>query len=79
MHTNILRILFGLLLCLYAHVACHAFFEKDLHVLTMKNGLADNTIHSICKDRNGFIWLSTRDALNRYDGKQVKPVPISRF
>ncbi len=72
MHTNILRILFGLLLCLYAHVACHAFFEKDLHVLTMKNGLADNTIHSICKDRNGFIWLSTRNALNRYDGKQLK-------
>lgn len=42
----------------------------------MKNGLADNTIHSICKDRNGFIWLSTRDALNRYDGKQVKSFPF---
>ena len=59
-------------LCLHA-LPGQAFFEKDLHVLTMKNGLSDNTIHSICKDRNGFIWLGTRDALNRYDGKQVKP------
>lgn len=57
-------------LCLHA-LPGQAFFEKDLHVLTMKNGLSDNTIHSICKDRNGFIWLGTRDALNRYDGKQV--------
>ena len=76
MHTHTLRILFSFLLCLYAQVTCHAFFEKNLHVLTMKNGLSDNTIHSICKDRNGFIWLSTRDALNRYDGKQVKTFPF---
>lgn len=76
MRTNTLRILFSFFLCLYAQMACHAFFEKDLHVLTMKNGLSDNTIHSICKDRNGFIWLSTRDALNRYDGKQVKTFPF---
>lgn len=76
MNTHTLRILFSILSCLYAHVACHAFFEKSLHVLTMRNGLSDNTIHSICKDRNGFVWLSTRDALNRYDGKQVKTFPF---
>ena len=63
-------------LSLFTQLPCQAFFEKDLHLLTMKNGLADNTIHSICKDRNGFIWLSTRDALNRYDGKQVKSFPF---
>ena len=70
-----LKVFYILTFCLslYAQLPCSAFFEKDLHVLTMKNGLSDNTIHSICKDRNGFIWLSTRNALNRYDGKQLKP------
>lgn len=72
MNLKYLYILLTTCLCLCVQLPCHAFFEKDLHLLTMKNGLSDNTIQAICKDRNGFIWLSTRDALNRYDGKQVK-------
>lgn len=69
-----LKVFYILTFCLslYAQLPCSAFFEKDLHVLTMKNGLSDNTIHSICKDRNGFIWLGTGSALNRYDGKQIR-------
>ena len=69
-----LKLFYILAVCLslYAQLPCRAFFEKDLHVLTMRNGLSDNTIHSICKDRNGFIWLSTRSDLNRYDGKQMR-------
>lgn len=72
MNLKYLYILLTTCLCLCVQLPCHAFFEKYLHLLTMKNGLSDNTIQAICKDRNGFIWLSTRDALNRYDGKQVK-------
>ena len=72
-----LKIICTIFICLCLHpFPGRAFFEKDLHVLTMKNGLSDNTIHSICKDRNGFIWFSTRDALNRYDGKQIKVFPL---
>ncbi len=74
-----LKIICTIFICLCLHpFPGRAFFEKDLHVLTMKNGLSDNTIHSICKDRNGFIWFSTRDALNRYDGKQIKVFPFNR-
>ena len=32
----------------------YAFFEKDIRVLTMQNGLADNTVSCIHKDRDGF-------------------------
>lgn len=69
-----LKVFYILTFCLslYTQLPCRAFFEKSLHVLTMREGLADNTIQSICKDRNGFIWLGTRNGLNRYDGKHLR-------
>ncbi|MEX0906149.1 MAG: two-component regulator propeller domain-containing protein [Balneolaceae bacterium] len=33
------------------------------------HGLSQNTVHDIIKDRDGFIWLATRNGLNRFDGK----------
>lgn len=51
--------------------SCFAFLEKDVHLLTMQDGLADNTISSIYKDKEGFIWLGTRNGISRYDGRQI--------
>jgi len=35
---------------------------------SMDNGLPQNSIKDIIKDKYGFIWLSTEDGLLRYDG-----------
>ena len=59
-------------LCLCAQLPCHAFLDRDMHLLTMKDGLLDNTVYSVCKDRQGLVWLGTRDGLNRFDGKRVR-------
>mgnify|MGYP001775263769 CR=1 FL=1 len=69
----ILSIIF---LCLCAQMPCRAFFERDMHVLTMKDGLSDNTVYSICKDSQGFVWLGTQGGLNRFDGKRVRSFPF---
>ena len=39
-------------------------FEK----YTIENGLPSNIISSLYLDRKGFLWVSTNDALSRYDG-----------
>ena len=36
--------------------------------LTVKDGLAQNTVHSIVKDQHGFMWFGTWNGLCRYDG-----------
>ncbi len=36
--------------------------------LTINDGLSQSNIKCIIKDRRGFMWFSTDDGLNRYDG-----------
>lgn len=50
----------------------HAFFEKDMRSLTMQNGLADNTVSCIHKDKDGFMWFGTDNGLSRYDGTDIR-------
>src|SRR6266498_2500585 len=34
------------------------------------NGLSSNNVNKILQDKFGFIWISTLDGLNRYDGNE---------
>ncbi|MFN8206694.1 MAG: two-component regulator propeller domain-containing protein [Bacteroidales bacterium] len=40
--------------------------------LSVANGLSQATVHAICQDTTGFLWLGTMDGLNRYDGYTFK-------
>ncbi|GAB2569314.1 hypothetical protein GCM10027190_19130 [Spirosoma areae] len=36
--------------------------------ITVRNGLPQGLVNSLIQDKQGFIWLATRDGLCRYDG-----------
>ncbi len=36
--------------------------------LTTKEGLSQGHVNSILKDHEGFMWFTTDDGLNKYDG-----------
>ncbi|WP_421826863.1 hybrid sensor histidine kinase/response regulator transcription factor [Larkinella sp.] len=41
-------------------------------MITDRQGLPQAFVPSIVQDRQGFIWMATRDGLARYDGNQFK-------
>lgn len=36
------------------------------------NGLSQNTVYAVMKDRQGFLWIATANGLNRFDGVEMK-------
>jgi signal transduction histidine kinase/ligand-binding sensor domain-containing protein/CheY-like chemotaxis protein len=48
--------------------------NKQLHFkhLNTKNGLSEINVNCIMQDSKGFIWIGTRDGLNRFDGLGFK-------
>lgn len=43
----------------------------SVSLLTSVNGLSQNTINCLFKDRYGFLWFGTQDGLNKYDGYKI--------
>jgi ligand-binding sensor domain-containing protein len=40
--------------------------------LNVNNGLSNNQVTCLLKDRQGFIWIGTTSGLNRYDGYSAR-------
>lgn len=64
--------------CFLLSFSTYAFFDKDVRRLTMQDGLADNTVSYIYKDKDGFMWFGTSNGLSRYDGKMIKNFSIGK-
>jgi len=43
-------------------------FAQNLYYLGLEQGLSNNSVTSIYKDKYGFMWFGTLDGLNRFDG-----------
>jgi Signal transduction histidine kinase len=67
---NIYTILFFAIIISFPFVS-YADAYKFGHI-ELRDGLSDNQVNCIMKDRKGFIWIGTQTGLNRYDGYSFK-------
>jgi ligand-binding sensor domain-containing protein/two-component sensor histidine kinase len=54
-------------ICTYCQAGNYNFQQYST-----KQGLSQNTVHSIVQDSRGYLWISSRDGLNRFDGYEIK-------
>lgn len=45
-------------------------FGQEVHpsFQSIRQGISNNSIHCIIKDKRGFLWIGTQEGLNKYDG-----------
>jgi len=62
------------ILCIiYGAIACaQQSYDRKIVKYSSKDGLSYGFVTGIVQDDNGFIWLSTEDGLNRFDGINFK-------
>ena len=51
------------------------FSNLTFRSITISDGLSNNIINTIYKDKRGFVWLGTQTGLDRFDGINVKSFP----
>lgn len=59
----------------FSIIALTCFAQNDSYYFKnyqVQNGLSSNTITTILQDKKGFIWIGTRNGLNRFDGNTFK-------
>lgn len=68
--------LFFCILSILCTMGAVAVLKPQFRSLTADNGLSDLVVNAIYKDSEGFIWLGTGAALDRFDGVRIKHYTI---
>lgn len=67
-YSLILGLLNGIFL--FQPVSMAAMERPQFYHLTVNEGLSHSAVKVVLQDHKGFIWIGTKDGLNRYDGYQ---------
>lgn len=58
---------------LFSYVVSETNAQAPVPSVTQKRGLSHHSVTGTILDRYGFLWIATRDGLNKFDGHRVTP------
>lgn len=70
-YTMVRNKLILLLITLFGNIQVF-FADSPYRSYTVVDGLSNSTVKAIYQDEMGYIWLGTKDGLNRLDGYEIK-------
>jgi signal transduction histidine kinase/ligand-binding sensor domain-containing protein len=62
-------IIIFLMIGVIGSVRAQSYYFRHYQV---EQGLSNNTVFCVAQDKRGFVWLGTKDGLNRFDGYNFK-------
>jgi hypothetical protein len=71
LHTSFMMIVKKLLgLFIFVLLTNHKSFAQPHYFrhYQVEDGLSNNTVYCTLQDKNGFLWMGTKEGLNRFDG-----------
>ena len=60
----------GFITCIAAPLKAQVYTKA--RAITVQDSLSDNRVTCFYKDKTGFVWIGTKNGLNRYDGLRIK-------
>ncbi|WP_310560341.1 two-component regulator propeller domain-containing protein [Flavobacterium sp.] len=74
MKTKQIQSYFTLFFLLLRSVFSPCFSQSQVifSKINQTNGLSNDRVSSIVKEKNGFVWIGTDNGLNRFDGNKIK-------
>lgn len=66
---GLISLVFILFLGATNYVVAQSYYFRHYQV---EEGLSNNTVFCVAQDKKGFVWLGTKDGLNRFDGYAFK-------
>lgn len=68
---KIFSIITSTILLLSLFIRLEASQNVKISRYTVDQGLSHNVVQSIAQDKQGFIWIGTKNGLNRFDGHEI--------
>ena len=60
------------IICLSVALSCFSQSRPIFENIDQSSGLSNTRVTSIVHENGGFVWMGTKNGLNRYDGKDIK-------
>ena len=71
MRTYLLLVFFG---CFYLN-SSHVFAQNimlQFQAISFEDGISDSRVGNVIQDKEGFVWLTTRLGIDKYNGQTIK-------